>query len=396
MINKFNSLISMAGVAVSLLLILLCPSMSWGDWSVLFFDDFDDGNYDGWSVTDWKGEPRPAPDVVVSPEGYSLRGVGSGYTTPPPVDTWISHPVSISDVTELKIEMRAKSGPQWPNRAVVYLVSGSDYYSVDDYGEAGENETADLDCYVNGLRDFLRYPIGSRAFEWHTFAWTRDANGWWSLSIDSNVEWEDFCQDNRLTSFDRISLHLLRNQSEIEWVRISTSEPLTHDECENAIAVEADEPYNGSTTRATGTDTSSCSYNDTNDVWHSFTPRFNYEYTISLCGSTFDTTLAVFDDCNGTELACNDDTKPGICSPTLPTLQSQLTMPLVKDLTYFIRIAGYDGETGDYTLTVTGPVCTERPAMDFNDDCKVDFRDFAIFSQSWLDCNLDPPELCWQ
>ena len=205
--------------------VLVCSSASWADWNEVFFDDFDDGDYDGWTVTNWKGEPRPAPDVVPSPEGYSLRGVGSGYSTPPPVDAWISHPVSISDVTELKIEMRAKSGPQWPNRAAVYLVSSSDYYGVDDYGEAGENETADLYFYINGLWDFLhRYPIGSRAFEWHTFAWTRDANGWWSLSIDGQVEAANFCQDNRLTSFDRVGIMVMRNQSEIEWVRISVGE----------------------------------------------------------------------------------------------------------------------------------------------------------------------------
>ena len=41
------------------------------------------------------------------------------------------------------------------------------------------------------------------------------------------------------------------------------------------------------------------------------------------------------------------------------------------------------------------PYCTEYPAMDFNKDCKVDFQDFALFTQSWLDCNLDPPEACW-
>ncbi|MHC4360419.1 MAG: hypothetical protein ACYSTN_06455 [Planctomycetota bacterium] len=166
-----------------------------------------------------------------------------------------------------------------------------------------------------------------------------------------------------------------------------------HDECADAIIVQADEPYNGTTTGATGTDTSSCAYEDTNDVWHSFTPKFNYEYTISLCGSAFDTTLSVFDECAGTELACNDDAEPEVC-PT--KWQSQLTLSLVKDSTYFIRIAGYNGETGDYILTITGPQCTERPAMDFNDDCKVDFQDFAIFSQSWLECNLDPPDVCWQ
>ncbi len=29
--------------------------------------------------------------------------------------------------------------------------------------------------------------------------------------------------------------------------------------------------------------------------------------------------------------------------------------------------------------------CLERPAMDFNKDCRVDFEDFVIFAQSWLD-----------
>ena len=165
-----------------------------------------------------------------------------------------------------------------------------------------------------------------------------------------------------------------------------------HDECADAIAVQPDEPYNGTTTGATGTDTSSCSYEDTLDVWHSFTPKFNYEYTISLCGSAFDTTLSVFDECGGTELDCNDDTAPQICPSKW---QSQLTISLVKGSTYLIRIAGYNEETGDYILTITGPRCTEYPAMDFNKDCKVDFQDFAVFSHSWLECNLDPPELCW-
>jgi N-acetylneuraminic acid mutarotase len=661
--------------------ILLCPSMSCGDWSVLFFDDFDDGNYNGWSVTHpSSGEPTTPPDVVSSPEGYSLRGVGSGYSQDPGQNVWLMYPLLISNIGELKIEMRAKSGPEWPNSAWVYLISGADHYAFGDYGEG--NQYAEFFIRIDGVSEWYNYSINANV--WHDFAWTRDADGWWSLSIDGQVEAPNFHQDNQLTSFEPIGIQVFRNQSEIEWVRISSvsepncewvlldgrlniprhaltgeavngylyviggiappynvsdaqnavskydpatdtwtlvasmptarhslssavignhiyavgghvsnsrsecerynvltntwesmaskptavsgpgvaafggkiyafggnsygsfqsvievydpgtnswssagdmpppaydpwravtlddriyigthmvssndeiwcynpadgtwdtslpkmnvhrfacelqvvngriyvvgggnpsgpptsveswapgesgwrmepslnigrsqfasavignniyvfgategsdypgatevlticeAPPGTHDECAYAIPVEVNEPYNGSTRAATGTDTSSCSYNDTNDVWHSFTPKFNYEYTISLCGSTLDTTLSVFDDCNGTELACNDDTEPGVCPDKW---QSQLTMSLVKDLTYFIRVAGYDGETGDYTLTVTGPVCTERPAMDFNDDCKVDFRDLAIFSRSWLDCNLDPPELCWQ
>lgn len=42
------------------------------------------------------------------------------------------------------------------------------------------------------------------------------------------------------------------------------------------------------------------------------------------------------------------------------------------------------------------PRCLEYPVMDFNQDCKVDFIDFSIFLQSWLDCNLCPSEACWQ
>lgn len=50
----------------------------------------------------------------------------------------------------------------------------------------------------------------------------------------------------------------------------------------------------------------------------------------------------------------------------------------------------------DFSLTVSDVICTHRPVMDFNNDCKVDFKDLAIFMESWLECNLYPPEVCWQ
>jgi len=43
-----------------------------------------------------------------------------------------------------------------------------------------------------------------------------------------------------------------------------------------------------------------------------------------------------------------------------------------------------------------GPSCLGNPQMDFNGDCKVDFADFALFAQNWLECNLDPPSACWE
>ena len=60
---------------------------------------------------------------------------------------------------------------------------------------------------------------------------------------------------------------------------------------------------------------------------------------------------------------------------------------------------GAYGGTAEASKSASGivqPVCTDYPAMDFNKDCKVDFEDFALFTQSWLDCNLDLPEACWE
>jgi len=60
----------------------------------------------------------------------------------------------------------------------------------------------------------------------------------------------------------------------------------------------------------------------------------------------------------------------------------------------------------------TGSFCINRPAADLNDDCKVDFFDFAVLAEDWLgnydlsdlatlaedwlECNLEPPEACWE
>lgn len=114
-------------------------------------------------------------------------------------------------------------------------------------------------------------------------------------------------------------------------------------ECVDAIAVNVGEEYSGSTVGATSIGESSCGYNDKYAVWHSYTPQSNKTVIISLCGSAFDTTLSVFDSCGGIELACNDD----YCDP-----QSELMIDLTAGQTYLIRVAGYDGQTGDYTLTI--------------------------------------------
>jgi beta propeller repeat protein len=150
---------------------------------------------------------------------------------------------------------------------------------------------------------------------------------------------------------------------------------------QNIIDVPEGVPYHGSTTNSIATaDESSCGYNDTRDVWHWFIPQMTGRYTISLCGSDFDTTLAVFDDCDGTEIECNDD----FCD-----LQSELTVKVKVGQEYYIRVAGYDGATGDYTLLITEPECINRPRSDINGDCCVNFQDLAILLSEWLNCGWE-------
>jgi len=130
------------------------------------------------------------------------------------------------------------------------------------------------------------------------------------------------------------------------WIKVYYERGPFNDDCANALAVWEGIRYHGGTVGATGTYESSCSFNDTADVWYSYTPTNTGLVMISLAGSKFDTTLAVFDQCAGNELACNDD----LCDDP----NSEITMLMTGGNTYLIRIAGFNGATGNYTLTVTG------------------------------------------
>ncbi len=44
-----------------------------------------------------------------------------------------------------------------------------------------------------------------------------------------------------------------------------------------------------------------------------------------------------------------------------------------------------------HSLVLIGQPCLYVLAGDLNDDCKVDFSDFALLAANWLiDCNIDP------
>jgi hypothetical protein len=59
-------------------------------------------------------------------------------------------------------------------------------------------------------------------------------------------------------------------------------------------------------------------------------------------------------------------------------------------------VSGFSGAIGNYVLKVTGPKCNAPITGDVSGDCKVNFKDIALLALDWLDCNLDPPEACWE
>jgi hypothetical protein len=98
------------------------------------------------------------------------------------------------------------------------------------------------------------------------------------------------------------------------------------------------------------------------DIWFSFVPLANETVSIDTCGSSFDTTLSVFQASNcatvGAALACNDDASPA-CAENV--YNSRITVGVFAGTNYFIRVSGWNGAFGSVRLTITAP---NRPVND--------------------------------
>jgi hypothetical protein len=107
--------------------------------------------------------------------------------------------------------------------------------------------------------------------------------------------------------------------------------------------------------------------------------------TIDTCGTGFDTVIAVFDACGGTQIACNDDNDA--CGEF--SLQSSLTFPATSGTTYVVVVGGYltTGEgPGNISISCVAPPC---PA-DFNGDGFLDFFDYDAYVECF-ETEVCPP-----
>ncbi len=104
------------------------------------------------------------------------------------------------------------------------------------------------------------------------------------------------------------------------------------------------------------------------DAWFKYVATCDGEATVDTFGSgQEDTVLSVYDACDGTEIACNDDTGG---------LHAEVSFDATPGQSYWVRVASF-GVPGDYDLNIK---C--RIPGDMNCDMVVDINDVPLFVQA--------------
>jgi hypothetical protein len=124
-----------------------------------------------------------------------------------------------------------------------------------------------------------------------------------------------------------------------------------NDLCSGAIAITPGS-YAGTTGFAGTEGAAPCGLSiNAPDVWYSFVPDADGLARFNTCGSAYDTVVSIHTSCPGTldnTIGCNDDAGPfGLCPNTL---MSNLDVPVSAGQTYFVRVSGYNGRNGAFTL----------------------------------------------
>ncbi|GJQ29449.1 MAG: hypothetical protein HBSAPP03_13330 [Phycisphaerae bacterium] len=132
--------------------------------------------------------------------------------------------------------------------------------------------------------------------------------------------------------------------------------------CANAIPHVVGTSSDGTTSNATSQGSTTCGSNATLDVWYRVTPPATGLLQFETCGSYFDTVLSLHTACPGTtanQIACNDD---GYLEGCPGTTQSVMNAAVTGGTTYYVRVAGFNGASGNFTLT-------SRYVPPANNDC---------------------------
>lgn len=104
------------------------------------------------------------------------------------------------------------------------------------------------------------------------------------------------------------------------------------------------------------------------DRWFVFTPSTTQAYRLETCGSTYDTVISIYENCNGAELACNNDYATGPSTSCSSNRSRIASYTMNENQPYYIRIAApaaaFLSDSNLMNLSIMA-----APAAAPNDDC---------------------------
>jgi hypothetical protein len=129
-------------------------------------------------------------------------------------------------------------------------------------------------------------------------------------------------------------------------------DPECNDDCAFAVVVTEGTTHGNNDNRGPDDAEASCQEDSNNDVWFIYDPTCTGTIFVSTTGSQFapinDPVLSVWSACpgvGGSEIACDDDS--GV------DLQAALTFTAAYGATYWIRVAGFEDNSGDIVLNIS-------------------------------------------
>jgi len=159
------------------------------------------------------------------------------------------------------------------------------------------------------------------------------------------------------------------NSFKLKWVlvlllgiaQIGNGAPPANDDRQNAKAIGnvTDEVFD--TTEATVDGPEICSTG--NNIWYCYTASCTGEATVSLCGSTFDTELAVYNNSCSSAPTLSNMLR---CNNNFCGWQSEVAFPVTAGSKYLIEVGGYISyEFGTGVLNIS---CNDSPATSPSND----------------------------
>jgi len=137
---------------------------------------------------------------------------------------------------------------------------------------------------------------------------------------------------------------------------------------------------------------SSCATGDVHALWFVFTAPAEDRYTVMLeeapggdggaAGALTDTTLELWSACGATPvLACNDDQQL--------SLAARLDLWLSEGEAVWVRVAGWGGTRGDFTLRIDTVAAVERPPNDACEDAPAIVQGYPAATETWNATGVD-------